>query len=126
MLPDEDGTHRTEHRVFAPIQRRKCSFFYSKMNRWDVGSMRKYSFKPIGKCPMSRPSVWATKVAALIKGNNTQAAIAQIKVAPTVKDLQQLRALLTADGSLLKHRMVDEATRDQIVALSAPRLHRSP
>ena len=75
---------------------------------------------------MSRPSVWATKVAALIKGNNSQAALAQIKVAPTVKDLQQLRALMTADGSLLKHRLIDEATRDQIVALSAPRLHRSP
>ena len=60
------------------------------------------------------------------KGNNSQAALAQIKVAPTVKDLQQLRALMTADGSLLKHRLIDEATRDQIVALSAPRLHRSP
>eukprot|EP01030_Chromulinospumella_sphaerica_P017958 gene17958-17805_t len=66
---------------------------------------------------MSRQSVWATKVAALIKGNNSQAALAQIKVAPTVKDLQQLRALMTADGSLLKHRLIDEATRDQIGGL---------
>ncbi|MDH4450738.1 MAG: hypothetical protein QE265_09130 [Rhodoferax sp.] len=75
---------------------------------------------------MSRPSVWATKVAALIKGNNSQAALAQIKVAPTVRDLQQLRAMLTADGSLAAHRLIDEATLDQITALSAPRLHRSP
>lgn len=81
---------------------------------------------PALPCTMSRHSVWATKVAALIKGNNSQAALAQIKVAPTVKDLQQLRALMTADGSLLKHRQIDEATRDQIVALAAPRLHRSP
>jgi hypothetical protein len=33
---------------------------------------------------------------------------------------------MTADGSLAKHRQIDEATSDQIVALSAPRLHRSP
>jgi murein endopeptidase len=37
---------------------------------------------------MSRPSVWAPKIVALIKGGNSSAAIAQIKVAPTVKDLQ--------------------------------------
>ena len=75
---------------------------------------------------MSRPSVWATKVAALIQGGNSQAALAQIKVAPTVRDLQQLRTQLTTSGLLAKHRAVDEATADQIVALSAPRLHRSP
>ena len=33
---------------------------------------------------MSRPSVWAPKIVALIKGGNSSAAIAQIKVAPTV------------------------------------------
>jgi len=75
---------------------------------------------------MSRQSVWASKVAALVQGGNSQAALAQIKVAPTVKDLQQLRALLTAAKVLARHPNVDEATRDQIVALSAPRLHRSP
>ena len=75
---------------------------------------------------MSRQSLWATKVAALIQGGNSQAALAQIKVAPTVKDLQQLRSLLTTKGLLIKNRLVDEATADQIVALSAPRLHRSP
>lgn len=75
---------------------------------------------------MSRPSVWATKVAALIHSGNSQAALAQIKVAPSVKDVQQLRKMLTTSGTLQKHRLIDEATADQIVALSAPRLHRSP
>lgn len=75
---------------------------------------------------MSRQSVWATKVLALVKGGNSQAAIAQIKVAPTVRDLQQLRTLL-ADAKLLeKHRDVDAATQENITALSSPRLHRSP
>ena len=78
------------------------------------------------KRTMSRQSIWATKVAALIQGGNSQAALAQIKVAPTVKDLQQLRSMLTTKGLLSKNRLVDEATADQIVALSAPRLHRSP
>ena len=75
---------------------------------------------------MSRPSLWATKVASLIQGGNTAAALAQIKVAPSVRDVQQLRAHLMASGLLARHRNVDEATSDQIAALSAPRLHRSP
>ena len=61
---------------------------------------------------MSRPSVWAPKIVALIKGGNSSAAIAQIKVAPTVKDKP--------------HPNVDAATNDMIAELSAPRLHRSP
>lgn len=75
---------------------------------------------------MSRPSVWAPKVLALIKGGNSTAAIAQIKVAPTVKDLQDLRKLLSAAKLLQAHPNVDAATTDMIAALSAPRLHRSP
>lgn len=75
---------------------------------------------------MSRQSVWATKVAALIKGGNSTAAIAQIKVAPTVKDLQALRALLSAAQLLKAHPNVDAATSDMIAELSAPRLHRAP
>ena len=75
---------------------------------------------------MSRPSVWAPKVAALVRGGNTDAALAQIKVAPTVKDLQALRALLTTSGLMAKNKRVDEVTAEQIVLLSAPRLHRSP
>jgi hypothetical protein len=75
---------------------------------------------------MSRQNVWATKVAALVQGGNSQAALAQIKVAPTVKDLQQLREMLSAGKLLARHPNVDSATQDQIVALSSPRLHRSP
>ena len=75
---------------------------------------------------MSRQTIWATKVAALVKGGNTEAAIAQIKVAPTVKDLRDLRALLIAAKLMARHPNVDDATSDMIVALSSPRLHRSP
>lgn len=75
---------------------------------------------------MSRQNVWATKVAALIQGGNASAAIAQIKVAPSVRDVQQLRTLLLAAKLLARHPQVDAATNDQIAALSAPRLHRSP
>ncbi|MDO8449796.1 hypothetical protein [Rhodoferax sp.] len=75
---------------------------------------------------MSRPNVWATKVAALIQGGNSAAALDQIKVAPTVKDLQQLRALLISAKLLARHPNVDAATQDMITALSSPRLHRSP
>lgn len=75
---------------------------------------------------MSRQSVWAQKIVALIKAGNSQAAIAQIRVAPTVKDLQQLRTLLTSAQMLSKHPNIAAATAEQIVALSSPRLHRSP
>ena len=75
---------------------------------------------------MARQSIWAGKVATLIQGGNTAAALAQIKVAPTVKDVQLLRALLLANGTLARNKVLDEATSDQIVALSSPRLHRSP
>ena len=74
---------------------------------------------------MSRPQVWATKVAALIQAGNSSAALAQIKVAPTVKDLQQLRVLLTKAKLLAQHPNIDAATTDMIAALTAPRLHRS-
>jgi hypothetical protein len=75
---------------------------------------------------MSRPSLWAPKVAGLIQGGNIAAALAQIKVAPSVKDLQDLRKLLSQGKQLAKYPAIDQATADQIAALSAPRLHRSP
>lgn len=75
---------------------------------------------------MSRPSIWASKVAALIQGGNSTAALAQIKVAPTVKDLQQLRTLLIATKLLARHPSLDQTISDQIVTLSSSRLHRSP
>lgn len=73
---------------------------------------------------MARQSIWANKVAALVHSGNTAGALAQIKVAPTVKDVQQLRTLLAASKPL--NKVLDEACADQIAALSAPRLHRSP
>jgi hypothetical protein len=69
---------------------------------------------------------WAPKVLALLKGGNTSAAIAQIKVAPSVKDLQQLRDAVVASGLVGRWRDVDAAIADNIGLLSAPRLHRSP
>lgn len=75
---------------------------------------------------MTRQSPWSTKVASLIQGGNTAAAVAQIKVAPSVKDLQQLRKLLGSSGIMQRHPAIDEATSDMIVVLSSPRLHRSP
>ena len=75
---------------------------------------------------MSRQSIWATKVVALVQGGNSAAAIAQIKVAPTVKDLKDLRTLLINAKLLTRHPNVDDASSDMIVALSSPRLHRAP
>ena len=40
---------------------------------------------------MARPNEWASKILALTKTNNRDAAIAQIKVAPSVKDLKALQ-----------------------------------
>jgi hypothetical protein len=54
------------------------------------------------------------------------AAIAQIKVAPSVKDLQQLRTQLLKLGTLTRHRDLAEAIDANLAALSSPRLHRSP
>ena len=75
---------------------------------------------------MAKTTEWAGKVLALVKGGNTAAAIAQIKVAPTVKDLKSLQAAM-ADAKLVgRWRDLDAAIADNVSALSAPRLHRSP
>ena len=75
---------------------------------------------------MAKASGWPAKVLALIKGGNAAAAIAQIRVAPTVKDLQQLRSLVAAAGPARRWPDVEAAIDDNIAALSSPRLHRSP
>lgn len=75
---------------------------------------------------MARPSEWAPKVLAIIKSGNSAAAIAQIKVAPTVKDIKALRILMAGASLLARHPDVDRCTLDAIDALSGPRLHRSP
>jgi hypothetical protein len=75
---------------------------------------------------MARTSEWAGKVLALAKAGNLSAAIAQVRVAPTVKDLRSLQAALGAAQLAGRSRDLDEAVRDNIDALSAPRLHRAP
>ena len=75
---------------------------------------------------MSRPHVWASKIVTLVQGGNTQAALAQIKVAPSVTDVEQLRTLLTNAKLLARNPVLDAATQDQINALKGSRLHRSP
>ncbi|MBI2748698.1 MAG: hypothetical protein HYX43_04965 [Burkholderiales bacterium] len=75
---------------------------------------------------MSRPHVWASKVATLIQGGNIPAALAQIKVAPSLKDVEQLRTLLTTAGLLARNPVLEAATLDQISALKGSRLHRAP
>jgi hypothetical protein len=44
---------------------------------------------------MARANDWAGKVMALVNGGNAPAAIAQIKVAPSVKDLKALQTIMT-------------------------------
>jgi hypothetical protein len=75
---------------------------------------------------MARQSEWAPKVLAIIKSGNSAAAIAQIKVAPTVKDIKALRILMAGASLLAKHPDIDRCTLDAVDALSGPRLHRSP
>jgi hypothetical protein len=75
---------------------------------------------------MKKTNEWAGKVLTLLKSGNTDAAIAQIKVAPTVKDLQALQTSVTLAKLNGRWRQVDEALSDNLALLSAPRLHRSP
>lgn len=75
---------------------------------------------------MARANDWASKVMTLLKGGNAAAAVAQIKVAPSVKDLQALRKDMVLARLAGRWRDVDEALDASIAALSAPRLHRSP
>ncbi|MBK6386170.1 MAG: hypothetical protein KA287_09825 [Rhodoferax sp.] len=75
---------------------------------------------------MAKTSEWASKVLVLIRGGNTAAAIAQIKVAPTVKDLKSLQNAVAEAKMIGRWRDLDAAIADNLAALSAPRLHRSP
>lgn len=75
---------------------------------------------------MSKGNDWAARVLTLVKSGNTDAAIAQIKVAPTVKDLKALKTLMIMGKLGGRWRNLDEAIDDNLALLSAPRLHRSP
>lgn len=63
---------------------------------------------------------------ALLRAGNATAAIAQIKVAPSVRDLRALQKAIAAAQLQGKLRDVDVTIADSLAALSAPRLHRSP
>lgn len=75
--------------------------------------------------PRSKTTPWAAKVLAIVQGGNSAAAIAQIKVAPSVKDLKSLQTAMTT-LSAGRWRDVDAAIADNLALLAAPRLHRSP
>ncbi|WP_354004437.1 hypothetical protein [Ramlibacter pallidus] len=76
---------------------------------------------------MPRPSSsWPDKVMALLRAGNAAAAVAQIRVAPTVRDLRALEKALAAAQMAGRWRDVDAAIAESVQALSAPRLHRSP
>ena len=72
------------------------------------------------------PSPWPGKVIAVLKAGNSAAAIAQIKVAPSVRDLRALEKALVAAKLTGKWKDVDIAIEESLQALSSPRLHRSP
>ena len=75
---------------------------------------------------MPRPSPWPDKIMALLRAGNPAAAIAQVKVAPTVRDLRALQKAMATAQLAGRWRDVDAAIEESIAALSAPRLHRSP
>ena len=75
---------------------------------------------------MARTNEWAGKVMALVKSGNTAAAIAQIKVAPSVKDLRAFQTAMATERLGGKWRDLDSAVSDNLQLLAAPRLHRSP
>jgi hypothetical protein len=75
---------------------------------------------------MAKQSEWPGKVLTLVKGGNAAAAIAQIKVAPSVKDLRQLQAAMQKAQLVGRWRDVDLAIEENLALLAAPRLHRSP
>lgn len=79
-----------------------------------------------GGTRLARSSPWSDKVMALLRAGNAAAAIAQIKVAPSVRDLRSLEKAVAAAQLAGRWKDVDAAIADSIAALSAPRLHRSP
>jgi len=75
---------------------------------------------------MARTNEWSIRVLALLKAGNPTAAIAQIKVAPDVKDIKALQTALVQGGLSGRWRNVEACIADSLAALSKPRLHRSP
>lgn len=69
---------------------------------------------------------WANKVLMLVRSGNTDAAVAQIKVAPTVADVTRLQALLEQLPSTPALRQLQQFVEEERAMLAAPRLHRAP
>ncbi|MBV7539574.1 hypothetical protein [Acidovorax sp. sic0104] len=76
---------------------------------------------------MAKPkSEWPGKVLALVQGGNIDAAVAQIKVAPTVGDVTRLQALLAKLPQNAALAQLNKVVEEERALLAAPRLHRSP
>ena len=75
---------------------------------------------------MARSSDWPVKIMALLRAGTPEAAIAQIRVAPSARELRALEKAIAAAQLAGRWRNVDAAIAESIQALSAPRLHRSP
>lgn len=75
---------------------------------------------------MARSSDWPVKIIALLRAGNPEAAIAQIRVAPSARELRALEKAMAAAQLAGRWPNVDAAVAESIQALSAPRLHRSP
>jgi hypothetical protein len=75
---------------------------------------------------VKHPSPWPGKIMALLRVGNAAAAIAQVKVAPSVKELKALQKAMVDAKLQGKWRDVDLAVEESLAALSAPRLHRAP
>jgi hypothetical protein len=75
---------------------------------------------------MAARSPWPDKIIALLRAGNPAAAVAQIRVAPGVRELRALEKALAAAQLAGKWKDVDTAIGESLQALSAPRLHRSP
>jgi len=71
-------------------------------------------------------SEWPGKVLALIQSGNPAAAIAQIKVAPSVGDVTRLQAMLAKLPQNPALAQLNKVVEEERALLAAPRLHRSP
>lgn len=76
---------------------------------------------------MARPkSEWPQKVMVLIQSGNHAAAMAQIKVAPTLADITRLQTLLAKLPPSPAMRQLQNFVEEERAMLAAPRLHRAP
>ena len=83
-------------------------------------------FTPCRNTDVTSPSPWPGKVMTVLRAGNPAAAIAQIRVAPSVRDLRALVKAMAAARLAGQWPDVDVAITESLDALSAPRLHRSP